>query len=684
MIDRNFYAFTSDELSQEAFEDRFTRFQGNNNDVAVKYVLSDFISDADNEIEVLGTLFAREEQVEDKSQNFNAIVDLCGVFKRSTIHDVRDLIRRKFGPDRFHYVYHIDQADNSDRVLCMRSENDVLYDEEFYRWLCSEYGANLRERVFFFVDNRNVIGKDIPFQLVYQRHYHQPLLTKAVVLAHDVDDFSKIWQAMGRSRTMNDTVFCIYKSNIRNAMTDEDSPAHDIKGQALTRELYIRNCDSKMAGNISSIFLTLVALFNLSEESFYYRDTIVNAFLEKMNKTITAKVERLAVLLGNKIMGDTVLARILLHILHDKFRRSPNRVVASHELDESQMATLLKEIVEHKFEQRIFSGSRNDDFIGFLSGEQQGSMEISYTKQQQKQKQKQQNKNQDSDAMGFFHKKNQLSLFMECDNYFKQTLRLEKDLTKLWFNLPSPIPIVTIRYRLGGTQRTINVFPTLQFLYSHHINGTYITNDVQEFFQIHDCEHASKALRGFWRVIDASVPQPMEDDNGDGGAYGKTSDDPIHHHFGIQVIENKVRQSPEYTLAGIKEGVYIIGMKDQFNRHDLPTNPLEDRIQYIADEAGFILYDRTHKKSVDAYGPYFVENSIILECLSKSEVAQNTLEYYCNHKDILEQGLASYDEAQGKGFVSWRFLMLEQTTKMAAAVAAKNPEKRKRHDTDNS
>ena len=46
---------------------------------------------------------------------------------------------------------------------------------------------------------------DVPFQLVYQRHYHQPLLTKAVVLAHDVDDFSKIWQAMGRSRTMNDT-----------------------------------------------------------------------------------------------------------------------------------------------------------------------------------------------------------------------------------------------------------------------------------------------------------------------------------------------------------------------------------------------------------------------------------------------------------------------------------------------
>lgn len=103
------------------------------------------------------SLFDREEQC--SAQGFNALVDLCGVFKRSTIHDVRDLIRKKYGADRFRYVYHIDQADNSDRVLYMDSDNDVLYDEEFYRYLCNQYGANLRDRVFFFVDNRNVIGK---------------------------------------------------------------------------------------------------------------------------------------------------------------------------------------------------------------------------------------------------------------------------------------------------------------------------------------------------------------------------------------------------------------------------------------------------------------------------------------------------------------------------------------------
>jgi hypothetical protein len=48
---------------------------------------------------------------EDRQESsFNVIVDLCGVFKRSTIHDVRDLVKRHFGPDRFHYVYHIDQV----------------------------------------------------------------------------------------------------------------------------------------------------------------------------------------------------------------------------------------------------------------------------------------------------------------------------------------------------------------------------------------------------------------------------------------------------------------------------------------------------------------------------------------------------------------------------------------------
>ena len=40
------------------------------------------------------------------------------------------------------------------------------------------------------------------------------MFTKSAVLAHDVDDFSKIWQAMGRSRTMNGTRFLIFTSAV--------------------------------------------------------------------------------------------------------------------------------------------------------------------------------------------------------------------------------------------------------------------------------------------------------------------------------------------------------------------------------------------------------------------------------------------------------------------------------------
>ena len=135
------------------------------------------------------------------------LVDLCGIFKRSSIHQIRDLVVAHFGQERFDYIYHIDQADSSDRVLSCDSDNDVQFDEEFYKHLCEAYGAGLRDKVFFFVDNRNVIGKDIPFQLMFRRRFGVPLFRTSVVLAHDVDDFSKVWQAMGRSRTMNDTRF---------------------------------------------------------------------------------------------------------------------------------------------------------------------------------------------------------------------------------------------------------------------------------------------------------------------------------------------------------------------------------------------------------------------------------------------------------------------------------------------
>ncbi len=279
-IDRSFYAYTSENLPTEEFEQRFSRFQGQNSNVLVEYVSSDFMHESlkVGEMDTLETIFDQEEKranslIADESTRsapFNVIVDLCGIFKLSNIYDVRSLILKQYGSDCFHYIYHIDQSDGSDRLLCIKSKNDIMFDEEAYKFLCRTYGAKLREKVFFFVDNRNYIGKDVPYQLVYQKHYKLPLFVKSVVVAHDVEDFSKIWQAMGRSRTMNETTFSIYKNNIPVGLVDESSGLQDIKQQALTKVLYTKNCDCKMAGNLSSIYQTLVALFNLSQRSFYY------------------------------------------------------------------------------------------------------------------------------------------------------------------------------------------------------------------------------------------------------------------------------------------------------------------------------------------------------------------------------------------------------------------------------
>ena len=124
----------------------------------------------------------------------------------------------------------------------------------------------------------------------------------------------------------------------------------------------------------------------------------------------------------------------------------------------------------------------------------------------------------------------------------------------------------------------------------------------------------------------------------------------------MQLLSSFVRQGPQYTLAALEPGVYVLGMKDQLNVHDLRSSPLGERIQYVADEMGFILYDKSGTKSVDAFGPYHLEQYVLMEVLTRAEVAQNVLEYYVRHKARLQQGLDRYSEAQGKGFVAWRFI----------------------------
>ncbi len=680
MINREFYAYSSDELSKSEFEARFETFQGQNNDVRAKYVSSDFIRSSPNEMATLKSIFVKEEQtntsfssmsiddgsIESEPTSFNVVVDLCGIFKRSTIQDVCSCIREHYGPDRFHYLYHIDQSDNSDRVLCIKTGNDVQYDEEFYKHLCKTYGADLRNHIFFFVDNRNVIGKDIPFQLVYQRQFDKGLFMKSIVIAHDVDDFSKIWQAMGRSRTMNQTYFTIYKSDIPEGINEDGRSSHNIRESQLTRLLYVTNCDRKMAGNISSIYLTLIALFNLSQKSFYYKDTIINTFLEKMEMKISKSVSHLEENLALNVLGKPVLSHILQNILADKLSKSPNKTVSSYStrLEEDILEKVLRQIVNQKFEQRVPSGDIFDQVILLLSGEQQSLMEISYTKQQQKQKQRQQNKNQDSDAMGLFNERHQLPLTFITSDYYAGTFNAKKDTTRHILDQAIPVPILTVTYTVGTSKGTINVYPTLQFLYSHHIHQEYITEEVKsaaaDFKNLNAKESFSNFLEKAQKIYESSdFPHSIQESESADVAR-------------VDVTTNYVRQGPQYTIAALRQGVYIIGMKNQFNVHDLETNVMRKKVQYVMDETGFVLFDRTEKRDIDAFGPYFIEQYIMMDVLSKQEVAQNVLDYYCRHKGTIQKGLEGYDEKQGKGFVCWRFLINETAKALNKEVNSKD------------
>ena len=128
--------------------------------MCVEFVSSDFMQETlkIGEMETLQSIFQREQKEATNTPPFNVIVDLCGVFKLTNIYDVRTLVLKHFGLDCFHYIYHIDQTDGSDRMLCIRTNNDVAFDEEFYKHLCRTYGASLSAKIFFFVDNRNYIG----------------------------------------------------------------------------------------------------------------------------------------------------------------------------------------------------------------------------------------------------------------------------------------------------------------------------------------------------------------------------------------------------------------------------------------------------------------------------------------------------------------------------------------------
>jgi hypothetical protein len=247
--------------------------------------------------------------------------------------------------------------------------------------------------------------------------------------------------------------------------------------------------------------------------------------------------------------------------------------------------------------------------------------------------------------MGVFDKQNQLTISDETENYFDYSLNPSRDFAKICLNLPATVPILTVKYNICGEKSVITLYPTLQFLYSHHIHGTYINEEVKDCFQIMQKDPVQFCER-FLRSADSALNQLKEDNLRFNGHSKPTSG------CDVNVILNHIRQNPQYTI-------YIIGTKDQFNIHDLKCNPMREHIMYIADDTGFILFDKMNEKSVDNFGPYFIEQYILLELLSKHEMAQNVLRYYCSQKELLKRAIETYSEKQGKGFICWRFLMNE-------------------------
>ena len=128
-------------------------------------------------------------------------------------------------------------------------------------------------------------------------------------------------------------------------------------------------------------------------------------------------------------------------------------------------------------------------------------------------------------------------------------LQVRRDMAKAALHMPFAVPIAKLRYMAdGGELCTVCVYPTLQFLYSHHVCPEYVTREVREllaaFKELGDPkEHCRRFLLATQRAQggdtqgkDGAAEQPV------GGVAGGAA-------IGLKVVVNHVRQAPQYLLA---------------------------------------------------------------------------------------------------------------------------------------
>jgi hypothetical protein len=86
--------------------------------------------------------------------------------------------------------------------------------------------------------------------------------------------------------------------------------------------------------------------------------------------------------------------------------------------------------------------------------------------------------------------------------------------------LPLAKPIFKVRYTVKGERRYINLFPTVQFLYSHHIMAEYISSEVRELAAEIETSSAPRVREQFLRTVDDIAQADVTKGLGGGGTSG--------------------------------------------------------------------------------------------------------------------------------------------------------------------
>ena len=116
-----------------------------------------------------------------------------------------------------------------------------------------------------------------------------------------------------------------------------------------------------------------------------------------------------------------------------------------------------------------------------------------------------------------------------------------------------------------------------------------ITYDCRRFLEAtrhleeSDALDAAPEAEGDGGDTPAVQPAGMAGDSAGAGAAGGADGGAA---LGLEVLFNHVRVAPQYSLAALRPGVFVLGMKEQLTVHDLPSHPLQEQVQCVTVRGG--------------------------------------------------------------------------------------------------